>query len=365
MYKKSMIRAITFALIIAGIFILTMSMNNDCLAQHPQRWKIHDMSRPRPAVIDPGITSTQAQPNQLPSDAIILFDGKELSQWRSTEGQAAKWVVKDGYMEAAPGSGAIRTLRNFGDCQLHIEWATPLPAEGKGQERGNSGVFLMGKYEVQLLDSYQNHTYADGQAAAIYGQHPPLVNACRPPGEWQTYDIIFHKPRFDSNKQLIRPARITVLHNGVLVQDNVKILGPTSWTQRLPYVAHREKLPLSLQDHGNPIRFRNIWLRELPEPGQTDVMKRKEITLPPALLDRYVGQYQANPWTIIEITKEEEGLIVGLQGKNKFPIYAESEKRFFAKFVDVELAFHLNKTGNVDSLTFHIGRADLDAKRIK
>jgi len=154
-------------------------------------------------------------------------------------------------------------VRKFGDVQLHIEWAAPNPPSGEGQERGNSGVYLMSTYEVQVLDSYHNVTYPDGQAAAIYGQYPPLVNASRPPGQWQSYDIVFHAPRFDASGRLVSPARATVFHNGVLVQDNVELSGPTAHGQRPPYKPQPEKLPLSLQDHGEPVRYRNIWIREL------------------------------------------------------------------------------------------------------
>jgi hypothetical protein len=160
-------------------------------------------------------------------------------------------------------TGSIRTKQGFGDCQLHVEWATPAVVVGNSQERGNSGVFLMDTYEVQVLDSYDNKTYADGSAAAVYGQYPPLVNACRKPGEWQTYDIIFHRPRFDEAGKLLSPARLTVLHNGVLVQDNVELTGPTGHHVRPPYKAHPDRLPLSLQDHGNPVRYRDVWIRSL------------------------------------------------------------------------------------------------------
>ncbi|MGD8534953.1 MAG: DUF1080 domain-containing protein, partial [Candidatus Aminicenantes bacterium] len=160
-------------------------------------------------------------------------------------------------------TGSIRTVRGFGDCQLHIEWSAPLPVTGEGQGRGNSGVYLMEKYEVQVLDCYKNKTYADGMTAAVYGQYPPLVNACRPPGEWQVYDIIFHRPHFSDDGSLIRPAQMTVFHNGILVQDNVELMGPTNPNRWIPYKVHEDKLPLLLQDHGNPVRFRNIWLREL------------------------------------------------------------------------------------------------------
>jgi hypothetical protein len=226
------------------------------------RWAIHDMNRPQPPVVDPGPPAEQ--PARPPSDAIVLFDGKDLSQWQSATGQA-KWKVENGYMEVVKGTGGISTKQGFGDCQLHIEWRAPVPAVGEGQGRGNSGVFLMGRYEVQVLDSYQNKTYPDGQAAAVYGQHPPLVNACRPPGQWQTYDIVFHRPRFDKDGKVVSPARVTVLHNGVLAQNNVELTGPTGHHQRPPYAQHADRLPISLQDHGNPMRFRNIWVRELPE----------------------------------------------------------------------------------------------------
>jgi hypothetical protein len=166
-------------------------------------------------------------------------------------------------MEVVNDSGSIRTKRGFGDCQLHVEWATPAAATGSGQDRGNSGVFLMDLYEVQVLDSYNSKTYADGMAAAIYGQYPPLVNASRKPGEWQTYDIVFHAPRFDEDGKLVSPARMTVLHNGILVQDNEELTGPTANKARPPYKAHADKLPLSLQDHGHPVRYRNIWIREI------------------------------------------------------------------------------------------------------
>src|SRR6059036_1168941 len=231
-----------------------------------QQWKIHDRSRPQSPVITPGETSTQDRPGRPPSDAIVLFGGADLSKWQAADGGPAKWKVGDGYFEVAPGTGDMQTRDAFGDSQLHVEWATPSPARGEDQDRGNSGVFLHGLYEVQVLDSYQSKTYADGQAAAIYGQYPPLVNASRPPGQWQTYDIIFHGPRFDKDGKLLRPARETVFHNGVLVQDNVELSGPTAHGKRPPYEPQPEKLPLALQDHSNPIRFRNIWIRELKAP---------------------------------------------------------------------------------------------------
>lgn len=255
---------ITFPVLVFLACVVQFSM-----AQVDPHWKPNDPGRPLPPVIEGGTASTQDAPGRPPSDAIVLFAGndnnKDLSKWAGEDGLDAKWRVADGYMEVLPHSGFIHTRQPFGDCQLHVEFAEPAPPVGTDQGRGNSGVFLMGLYEVQVLDSYQSKTYADGQAAAVYGQYPPQVNASRPPGEWQTYDIIFHGPRFDKDGKVLRPARMTVLHNGVLVQDNVELSGPTEHHQRPPYKATPDKLPLSLQDHGNPVRFRDIWIRELGE----------------------------------------------------------------------------------------------------
>ena len=226
------------------------------------KWEIHDPDRPQPPVISPGPPCPPVPP---PSDAAVLFDGKDLFQWEDNKGQPAPWKVEKSYMEVVKKTGDIRTKQKFCDCQLHVEWAAPVEVEGDGQDRGNSGVFLMGLYEIQVLDCYQNQTYPDGMTAAVYGQYPPLVNACRPPGEWQTYDIIFHRPRFGVDGGLTKPATMTVFHNGILVQDNVELTGPMGHKKRPPYQAHPDKLPLLLQDHGNPVRYRNIWIRELPE----------------------------------------------------------------------------------------------------
>ena len=224
------------------------------------RWAVHDMNRPIPRVVTPA-----EFPGQQPSDAIVLFDGRNFSQWISEkDGSPVKWKIESGYMEVVKETGDIRTKQAFGNCQLHIEWATPAKATGSSQDSGNSGVFLMSKYEVQVLNTYRNRTYADGMAGAMYGQSPPLVNVCRPPGQWQSYDIIFHRPIFKKGK-VVKLATITVFHNGVLVQDHFEIEGATVWKKRAKYEAHPDKLPLMLQDHDNPVRYRNIWIRELPE----------------------------------------------------------------------------------------------------
>ncbi|MGA2659868.1 MAG: DUF1080 domain-containing protein [Verrucomicrobiota bacterium] len=200
-------------------------------------------------------------PGPPPADAIVLFGGTDLSQWQREGGGKAAWEVRDGEA-TVNGTGSIVTKQSFGDCQLHIEWATPAEVSGEGQGRGNSGVILQGRYELQILDSCQNKTYFNGQAGAVYSQYAPLVNVSRRPGEWQSYDVIFHAPRFDENGKLLKAATITVLHNGVLVQDQAEIQGPTG-RQPARYEPHPLKQPLVLQDHGNPVRFRNIWIREL------------------------------------------------------------------------------------------------------
>lgn len=211
-----------------------------------------------PAIVTPG--KTDADP---PSDAIILFDGSSLSGWKNGD----NWQVKDGV--AYSGKGKIVTKESFGDCQLHLEWTAPVPVKGNGQGRGNSGVFLMDRYEIQVLDSYDNETYFDGQAGAIYKQTPPAVNAMRPPGEWNSYDIFWTAPRFDEEGELVSPAYITAIHNGVLILNNFELKGDTPYNRPPAYSKHPPTGPISLQDHGNPVGFRNIWIREFkPAAGE-------------------------------------------------------------------------------------------------
>jgi Domain of Unknown Function (DUF1080) len=212
---------------------------------------------PKPKKITPGNTLGAA-----PSDAVILFDGKDLSKWTSSKEGPAKWDVKDGAFTVVKGTGGIKTTQTFGDVQLHIEWLEPTTVEGVGQDRGNSGIFLQGKYEIQVLESYTGETYVNGQAGAVYKQHIPLVNATRKPGEWQVYDIVYNAPHFSENGAVISPARMTVFLNGVLIQNNVSVWGPTENVGSPLYVAHG-KGSLELQDHGHPVSFRNIWIREL------------------------------------------------------------------------------------------------------
>jgi 3-keto-disaccharide hydrolase len=226
------------------------------------RFRVHDGARPHPTLVSPGTASTQEDPGVPPSDAIILFGGADLSHWVSVNGGAAPWKVEMGYMEIIPGTGAIQTRASLGDCQLHLEWAAPVEVTGAGQGRGNSGVLLLGVYEIQVLDGYENPTYADGAAAALYGQYPPLVNACRRPGEWQSYDILWTAPRFNEDL-LVSPAYVTVLHNGIVVHNHAALLGPTQHRRLAAYRPHPPTGPLQLQDHGARVRYRNIWYRPL------------------------------------------------------------------------------------------------------
>lgn len=252
---------------------------------HP--WAVHDGNRPQPKIVTPGTFSSPEQPGKPPSDAIVLFDGTDLSKWESSNGSPAKWLVTNGVMQVAPGSGEIRTKDKFADCQLHIEWAAPQEVKGDSQGRGNSGIFLMGLLEIQVLDSYNNVTYADGHAGAYYGISPPMANAVRPPGEFQVYDIVFRRPIYQEGKP-VDPGYVTVFLNGVLVQDHTMLEGPGTHMTRTKPGPFPAKGPLSLQDHGNTMRFRNIWYRELPpRPGdggtdgylttEATLAKRKEI----------------------------------------------------------------------------------------
>ncbi len=232
-----------------------------------QKWKVHDIDRPRPALVTPGRMTAPVPP---PSDAIVLFDGKDLSNWvqRVKRGpdrgkmMAPRWKVESGHMEATPGTGDILSKEKFGDIQLHVEWATPAEVCGTSQWRGNGGVMIMTRYEFQVLDSIDNPTYADGQAGSIYGQWPPLVNASRPRGEWQSFDIVFEAPKFDGDK-LVKPAYATVFHNGVMVHHRQEITGPVAHRNYKLYSPHAAEEPILIQDHDVPVRYRNIWVRRL------------------------------------------------------------------------------------------------------
>jgi hypothetical protein len=319
----------------------------------------HDRSRPQPTVVQPAVPSTPEKAGKAPSDATVLFDGGGMSHWAAMDGSPTKWIARDGYMECVRGSGYVRTLQNFGDCQLHVEWATPTPPHGEGQGRGNSGVFFgLDRYEVQVLDSYEATTYPDGSAGAIYGQYPPLVNASLPPGKWQIYDIIYTAPRFTDSGKVVSPTRLTVFHNGVLVQNNVELTGPTSWLERAPYSPHPVKQPISLQDHGNPVRFRNIWVRELGPKS------RNEFSLPEATLDGYAGRYERGPNDFITITRQDRQLAANMGGI-KFLLFAETPTHFFAKTTDVQLDFSGGDSKDPTELTWSVGEGRNTARKVK
>ena len=240
---------------------------DDTPMQPNNTWRVHDGTRPYPAVVTPGPLKDGTAGH--PSDAIVLLGARsDLTAWQMADGSPATWTMKNGVLQT--GKGTLQTRQHFTDLQLHVEFATPSDVKGDSQGRGNSGVFLLGKFEIQVLDSYRNITYADGQAAAMYGQYPPLVNVARAPGEWQTYDIVFTAPRFAADSTLEKPASVTVLHNGVVVHNGTAYWGPTRHKSVLPYTPDMASGPIVLQDHGNPVRYRNIWIRQLkPYDAQT------------------------------------------------------------------------------------------------
>jgi hypothetical protein len=225
-------------------------------------YRVHDNSRPQPRIVTPG-----THPGDAPSDAVTLFDGTNLSQWTQLDGSEPGWLVENGYMEVVPKTGNIKTKAEFGDCQLHLEFASPVEVKGESQGRGNSGVFLMGQYEIQVLDNYDNPTYADGLCGSLYGQCPPLVNACREPGAWSSYDIVWEGPVFDGEK-LIKPAYVTIMLNGIILHNRKALLGPTQHRVTTQYKPHVKTGPIMLQDHGDKVRFRNIWVRPLTDYDQ-------------------------------------------------------------------------------------------------
>jgi hypothetical protein len=325
----------------------------------PTGWRQHDIHRPRPSVIEPSPDLITAP---APKDALVLFDGRNLDAWQTPEGSAAMWALKPGYFEVKPGAGPIQSKAKFGDVQLHVEWAAPDPPRGVGQDRGNSGIFLMGQFELQVLDSYKADTYADGQAGAIYGQYPPLFNATRPPGQWQSYEVAFRRPKFDASGKLTSPARMTVFLNGVLVQDNEEMWGQTSWLEPLPYDPSVNRGPIELQDHGHPVRFRNIWVRELPERALPTVQqaRQQEIArLSSEQLDALVGRYEAGPGANdfhFSIAHEDDHLIVTLPFRpTPLRLLPVSDTVFILPHTDGRVAFAKDAQGRATDCEFQVG----------
>ena len=362
-------RRIGLVSLIAASGVVAVLAADDRPGAPANGWRQHDIRRPKPPVVEPaerGIASTP------PRDAIILFDGTNLDAWKSINGGPARWKVVDGALQTVPGTGMIETKRRFGDIQLHVEWAAPSPPHGVGQDRGNSGVFLMGRFEIQVLDSYRADTYADGQAGAIYGQYPPLANASRPPGEWQSYDIAFRRPRFDDSGRLLEPARVTVFHNGILVQNNEAPFGHTSWLEWEPYDGHRDaRGPITLQDHDHPVRYRNIWLRELPDrqaPSPADLARPTLIQLPPEVLDRYAGRYRHSPKPdapFAVIAREGGHLTLKLPNRPR-PLRLDpiSQTEFDMPHTDGRFTFRKDGSGTVTGVHFRIADGERDWVRI-
>lgn len=330
------------------------------------RWKAHDMTRPKPPRIAP---VPQSLPAPAPEGAVILFDGTDLSAWSSGQSDA-RWQVEDGFFEVVPGTGTLRTREGFGDVQLHVEWAAPADGRGSGQDRGNSGVILMGgRYEIQVLDMHDNETYADGQAASVYGQYPPVFDASRPRGEWQAYDIYFRRPRFDADGELLEPARVTVVHNGVLVQNNVEFWGPTAWLRYRPYEAHEDSLPLELQDHGSRVRYRNIWALRVPELAAPppDYGMGSTVTPSNEQLERLAGVYdrpgESSP---IIITHANGRLFANFYARGgDLEMMPLSSKEFVLTETDGRIVFAPEEDGIPAGLTFHLGGVEMPATRRK
>ncbi len=346
-----------------------MVMAEEPAAVLGRRWKQHSMTQPKPPVVAGQGSAGLAAP---PADAVVLFDGKSLDKWVSDGGEPAAWAVRDGFFEIKPEAGSIQTRESFGDIQMHIEWASPSPASGSGQNRGNSGVFLMGRYEIQILDTFQADTYADGYAGAVYGQAPPLLNASLPPGAWQTFDIIFRGPRFSADEKLLDAAHVTVLHNGVAVQNNEPILGPTSWLNFLAYQPHEMEGPIRLQDHGQPVRFRSIWVRRLPARIETFAEQAEPphaIAKTPSELAAFAGAFQmgddeAKP--PVTMTVDGKGLIVRFPDRPvDMPIVPVSERVFEFVNTDATIEFEVDASGKPGNATMHIGGSTRSLKRLK
>lgn len=332
------------------LVVIGCLLSSDVYAQLASGWKAHDLKRPAPKTVDPGKASQFAP---VPSDATVLFDGKDLSKWRSKDGSKSKWRIADGAMESVAGAGYVYSKEEFGDCQLHVEWASPSKVKGNGQGRGNSGVFLMGLFEIQVLDSFKNSTYADGSAGSLYGQYPPLVNASRGPGEWQSYDIIFKAPRYDELGQVKSPAAVTVLHNGVVIHHGSEAYGPTAWIVHDNYPKRTAKGPIGLQDHGNPVRFRNIWVRRLESrmPPKQQYPKERELDL--AVARKLVGNYGGH-----KIQLKDGKLFFKFKVREEsLEMVPQSDDKFGFRKSAGELSFELGDNGVPKSLKVSLDAA--------
>ncbi len=330
----------------------------------PSGWRQHDMTRPQPPRVEPAASALPVAP---PSDAVVLIgpDGSGLTNWEAEGGGAARWQTQNGALVAAPGAGGIRTKALFGDVQVHVEWMPAAEPDKHGQDRSNSGLFFVdGRYEVQVLDSWDNRTYADGRAASLYGQYPPLADATRPPTEWQAYDVYFRMPRFDATGAVTEPARVTVVHNGVLVQNNEVLTGGTMWLETLPYEAHGPGR-ISLQDHGSPVRFRNLWVRAIPERAEPPAGSASIAAVPLAAADRdrLVGTYTRDEGGEFVVERVGDGLGLSMPWRpgvlRMIPVSATSfELAHTAGRLDFEV------TGDtITGVSFTLGGATYHATR--
>ena len=332
-------------------------------APAPPGWRQHEITRPQPPRVEPA----PALPVGAPSDAVVLIgpDGSGLGNWETPRGDAAPWRVRDGALEVVPGSGPIQTREAFGDAQVHVEWQPAAEPEKTSQNRSNSGLFLVdGRYEVQILDVWDNPTYADGRAGAIYGQFPPLADASLPPAEWQSYDVFFRMPRFGPDGAVLEEARMTVVHNGVVVQNNEVLPGTTIWLESLPYEPHGPG-PIQLQDHGSPVRFRNLWVRRLPEraappAGYADL---EAATLTDAQRDRLVGTYDRVEGGQFVIERLGDGLGLSMPWRpGVLPIVPLSPTSL--QLQNTAGRFEVDLEGDrVTGLTFSMGGAEYRATR--
>ena len=328
-------------------FIILIGFQTSALAQLPNGWKSHDLERPQPKVVTPAAKSTDA-----PSDAIVLLGSEKLTGWTDEIGNPTKWKYADGVLESVKKAGYIYSKEKFGDCQLHVEFATPTPPKGDGQGRGNSGVFFYDDdFEVQVLDNFKNETYPDGTVGALYGQHAPLVNAARGPGEWQTYDIVFRRPRFNEDGSVKSPARLTVMLNGIFVQDAAECYGTTSWLQPTPFTDKGDETRISLQDHGNPVRYRNIWVRRLAETPPTPPTPQVTIELTNEQKKNYIGKFGK-----VEVKEVDGDLIATIHRGRPFRLQVHSLTEMSFEKTAGEMEFELDDQGKSDLLQRHGGR---------
>ncbi|MEL6706379.1 MAG: DUF1080 domain-containing protein [Bacteroidota bacterium] len=338
---------------------------------HASDWRQHDTTRPAPDRAEP---APSRLPTPAPADATVLIpaDGGSTeafrATWESPGGNVPPWVVEDGAVVVVPGSGPIQTRRSFGDLQLHIEWQAADEPEKTSQDRSNSGVFLLdGRYEVQILDTYDNATYPDGMAGAIYGQYPPLANALRPSNEWQSYDLFFRSPRFSDDGTVLEPARLTVLINGVLVQNNELLPGMTIWMQSLPYELHPSTGAIQLQDHGSPVRFRNLWVREtparpVPPAGYADIAA---VDVSEVDLARLVGRYERGPGDLFVIEDTPDGLALSMPWRSGLlPMVPLSPTRFQLQHTAAVLTFGLDADSQPTGLVVEMGGGTYPATRV-